>query len=69
MLERVLDLLSDGKSTLLFTNTRSQAERWFQAIVDARPEWSDRVALHHGSIDRDERARVEAGLKSGALRA
>ncbi len=69
MLPRVLDLLADGQATLLFTNTRSQAERWYQAIVEARPAWGDRVALHHGSIARDERARVEEGLKSGTLRA
>lgn len=69
MLPRVLELLADGKATLLFTNTRSQAERWYQAIVEARPAWGPVVALHHGSIDRDERARVEEGLKSGRLRA
>lgn len=69
MLPRVLELLADGRSTLLFTNTRSQAERWYQAIIDARPEWQGHVALHHGSIDREERARVEGGLKSGAIRA
>jgi len=69
MLPRVLELLADGRSTLVFTNTRSQAERWYQAIVDARPEWEAWVALHHGSIDRDERARVEGGLKDGTVRA
>ncbi len=68
MLPRVLSLLEDGLVSLLFTNTRSQAERWFQAIVEARPEWRDIVALHHGSIDREERARVEGGLKTGAIR-
>jgi len=69
MLPRVLELLEDGKVTLLFTNTRSQAERWYQAIVQARPAWGAEVALHHGSIDREERARVEGGLKDGTLRA
>ena len=69
MLPRVLDLLADGRATLLFTNTRSQAERWYQAIIDKRPEWSARVALHHGSIDREERERVEQGLKDGSITA
>lgn len=68
MLPRVLALLEDGAVSLLFTNTRSQAERWFQAIIDARPDWREIVALHHGSIDREERARVEGGLKTGAIR-
>jgi len=69
MLPRVLGLLDDGRATLLFTNTRSQAERWYRAIVEARPDWMSWVALHHGSIAREERARVEAGLKSGEIRA
>ncbi|MEO7965445.1 MAG: ligase-associated DNA damage response DEXH box helicase [Gemmatimonadaceae bacterium] len=69
MLPQVLELLEDKRSTLLFTNTRSQVERWFRAIIEARPDWSERVALHHGSIDRDERARVEGGLKDGTITA
>ncbi len=66
MLEPLLAFLDPARSTLIFTNTRSQAERWFQAILNARPEWAERLALHHGSIDRDVRERVEAQLKSGA---
>ena len=69
MVSRVAALLDDGKSTLLFTNTRSQAERWYRALSEARPEWIDRIALHHGSIDRSERERVEAGIKNGTITA
>lgn len=65
MLEPLLAFLDPARSTLIFTNTRSQAERWFQAILTARPEWAERLALHHGSIDREVRERVEAQLKSG----
>ena len=68
MLPDLLDSLDPAHSTLVFTNTRSQAERWFHAILAARPEWTDLMALHHGSIDRTEREAVESGLKSGALR-
>ncbi len=68
MLDVVLDYLDPEHPTLLFTNVRSQAERWYQAIVEARPEWSELLALHHGSLDREERERVEEGLKCGALR-
>jgi len=53
---------------LIFTNTRSQAERWYQEILTRRPEWIEHMGLHHGSVDREERERVEAGLKCGALR-
>jgi ATP-dependent Lhr-like helicase len=69
MLGPVLEVLGRRGTTLAFTNTRAQAERWHQAIVAARPGWRAAVALHHGSLDRGERERVEAGLKAGTLRA
>lgn len=68
MLPSTLEHLDPDRTTLLFTNTRSQAELWHGAILASRPEWEPTTALHHGSIDRDERERVEAGLKSGALK-
>ncbi|MEL7473340.1 MAG: ligase-associated DNA damage response DEXH box helicase [Planctomycetota bacterium] len=68
MLPEVLRSLDLARSTLFFCNTRSQTERWFRAIEVARPEWRDRIGLHHGSIDRAERARLEAGLKDGSVR-
>jgi len=67
MLEPLCDRLDPAVSTLIFTNTRSQAERWFAEITRVRPEWHGRVALHHGSIDQSVRRRVEAGIKSGAF--
>lgn len=70
MLDPLLEWLDPAKSTLIFTNTRSQAEKWYQAIRWAKPDWHSEgwVRLHHGSIDRAERERVEAGLKSGDVR-
>ena len=68
MLKPLIAWLDPEVPTLVFTNTRSQAERWHAAIAWERPEWRDRLAIHHGSLDREERERVEAGLKSGALR-
>jgi len=68
MLPDVLAQLDPSVPTLVFTNTRSQAERWFHAIEFARPEWQAILALHHGSLDREERERVEAGLKDGSVR-
>jgi ATP-dependent Lhr-like helicase len=56
-------------STLLFTNTRSQAELWYQALLDRRPDWAGLLALHHGSLDRGLRDWVERGLKDGTLKA
>ncbi|MFC5498320.1 ligase-associated DNA damage response DEXH box helicase [Caenimonas terrae] len=56
-------------STLVFTNVRSQAEIWYQLLLEAKPEWAGEIALHHGSIDKASREWVELGLKEGRLRA
>lgn len=64
----VIAALEDARTTLLFTNTRSQAELWHQALLRARPDWIDQIALHHGSLDRGLRERVEAMIADGRLR-
>jgi len=69
MLPQVIDEIDKSATTLVFTNTRSQSEIWYQALIAARPDWAGVVALHHGSLDRTVREWVEAGLKSGALKA
>lgn len=63
----VIEALQNAGTTLLFTNTRSQAELWFQALLDARPEWLDSIALHHGSLDRKLRTQIEDRLREGSL--
>ncbi len=68
MLDHLVAALDIEKSTLLFTNTRNQAERWFQALQFALPEANDRIALHHGSMDVKEREAIEAGVKTGAIK-
>lgn len=69
MAPRVVDEIEAHRSTLLFTNTRSQAELWHQHLLRLRPDWAGRVALHHGSLAQEERDAVERGLKEGALKA
>lgn len=68
MFEALVEALDIHKSTLIFTNTRNQAERWFQALQFALPEEEERIALHHGSIDVKERAAIEAGVKAGTIK-
>lgn len=68
MLEPLLKELDINVSTLIFTNVRSHAERWYQQILEARPEWAGLMALHHGSLDRRAREFVEEGLKSGFIK-
>jgi ATP-dependent helicase Lhr and Lhr-like helicase len=65
----VVEEIARSGTTLLFTNVRSQAEIWYQLLLEARPEWAGQIALHHGSLDRATREWVEDGLKQGALRA
>ena len=69
MLPQVVAEIASSTTTLVFTNTRSQAEIWYHAILEAKPEWAGVIALHHGSLDRAVREWVEAGLKSGELKA
>ncbi|MEZ5659242.1 MAG: ligase-associated DNA damage response DEXH box helicase [Burkholderiaceae bacterium] len=68
MLDPVIADIAAHASTLVFTNTRSQAERWYQEILARRPDWAGSIALHHGSLDAGQRRWVEAALKRGELR-
>lgn len=68
MLPQVVAAIEEGETALLFTNTRSQTEIWYQALLQARPDWAGLIALHHGSLDRKTRDWVEAGLREGRLR-
>ncbi|MCT0209998.1 MAG: DNA ligase-associated DEXH box helicase [Cyanobium sp.] len=68
MYEELVAALDPAVSTLLFTNTRNQSERWHQCLRYACPEMEGALALHHGSIDRAEREAIEAGVKTGGIR-
>jgi ATP-dependent Lhr-like helicase len=74
--EEVIQIIEDSKpedghafsTSLLFTNTRSQAEIWFRRIMQMRTDWIGQVAIHHGSLDRKVRDKVELLLDAGKLR-
>ena len=68
LLAPVLDAIDPARTSLLFTNTRSQAELWYRALLEARPDWLERLAIHHGSIAREVRARIEQGLRDGTFK-
>ncbi len=63
----VMDLIRGATTTLVFINTRAQAELFFQALWAENDEALP-LALHHGSLAREVRARVEAAMVAGALR-
>lgn len=64
----IYDLIREHRTTLVFVNTRLQAEYTFQELWrlndDALP-----IAIHHGSLDAQQRRRVEAAMAAGQLRA
>ena len=47
----VVEEIEKSTTTLVFVNVRSQAEIWYQLLLEMRPEWAGVVALHHGSLD------------------
>ncbi|WP_409262196.1 ligase-associated DNA damage response DEXH box helicase [Pseudomonas putida] len=69
MLDQVCHEIDASASSLVFTNTRAQAEIWYQALLEARPDWAGLIALHHASLARDTRDWVERSLKQGSLKA
>ncbi len=68
LLPQVVAAIDRAATTLVFTNTRAQAERWFEAIGAARPDWKRALALHHGSVDGAARGRAEQGLRRGSMK-
>ncbi len=68
LVDGVSAVIAKAQSTLVFTNTRSQAELWFQSLLDHNPQWAAVIALHHGSLDQSLRARIEQQLRDGTLR-
>ncbi|MCM2374811.1 ligase-associated DNA damage response DEXH box helicase [Aporhodopirellula aestuarii] len=69
MVPQVADRLDQVNSALVFANTRSQTELWYQHLLRQRPDWAGKIALHHGSLDTSVRRWVENGLRDGSLRA
>ncbi|MGJ8610496.1 MAG: DEAD/DEAH box helicase, partial [Octadecabacter sp.] len=64
----VLDLVRAQNTTLIFHNTRAQAELYFHNLWLANED-SLPIGIHHGSLSKDQRAKVEAAMVRGELRA
>lgn len=69
LLEAVIPIINTSKTTLLFTNTRSQCEIWFQKILEKHPEYAGEMAMHHGSINKETRVWVENAIRNERLKA
>jgi len=68
LIGKVLPIIDNSKTTLLFTNTRSQTELWYQAILNEAPGLAGIIAMHHGSMDQNIRLWVEDALHEGKLK-
>ena len=69
LLDKVVDIINNYQTTLIFTNTRSQAEIWYQQIITYYPEFAGLLAIHHGSLSDEVRNWVEESLHEGKLKA
>ncbi|MFC4221373.1 ligase-associated DNA damage response DEXH box helicase [Flagellimonas marina] len=69
LLDEVIPIIKNSKTTLLFTNTRSQCEIWFQKILEKYPEFAGEIAMHHGSINKETRLWVEQAIRNESLKA
>src|SRR6202007_2349212 len=65
ILDRIAELSSEHRTTLVFSNTRRLAERFAHQLGEKLGE--GRVAAHHGSLSKERRARVEERLRAGDL--
>lgn len=69
IMEKVIPIIQNSTSTLIFTNTRSFAEIWYQQLLEKAPWLSGQIAMHHGSISQELRQWVEDQLHEGKLKA
>ncbi|MEO8403408.1 MAG: ligase-associated DNA damage response DEXH box helicase [Chitinophagaceae bacterium] len=67
--EKVIPIIQQSRTTLIFINTRGMSETWYQKLLDICPDLAGSIALHHGSIDMELRTWVEENLHSGNLKA
>ncbi len=64
----VLEQVRQHKTTLIFHNTRAQAEIFFRNLWLANDDGLP-IGIHHGSLDRSQREKVESAMVQGKLRA
>jgi ATP-dependent Lhr-like helicase len=65
----VADLVERASCSLVFTSTRSAAERLALALKILLPDFEEHIAVHHSSIERSERLAIEEGLANGRWKA
>ncbi len=69
LIDKILPIIHKSESSLIFLNTRGQAEIWYQKLLEADPSLAGIIALHHGSMSKETRHWVEDALYDGHLKA
>jgi len=68
LLHKVVPIIEQSTTTLIFTNTRNQCEVWYQRLLHEVPDLAGWMAMHHSSIDKAQRDWVEQALHSEKLK-
>ena len=66
--KHIIPVLKKSNSTLIFTNTRTQCELWYQTILNKLPDLAGNMAMHHGSIEKNIRLWVEDALRNNQIK-
>ena len=66
--EKVVPIVEQSNTTLIFINTRSMSELWYQTLLNIAPQFAGVIALHHGSIEHELRIWVEEALHAQKLK-
>lgn len=69
LIHKVIPIIEQSTTTLIFINTRGMSERWYQEILTHAPQLAGAIALHHGSIEQELRLWVEEALHTAKLKA
>lgn len=67
--DRVIPIIEQSITTLIFINTRGMSETWYQTLLRISPDLAGALALHHGSIEHELRVWVEEALHAQKLKA
>ncbi|MBL7761002.1 MAG: ligase-associated DNA damage response DEXH box helicase [Sediminibacterium sp.] len=66
---KLIPIIEQSKTCLIFINTRGMSETWYQTLLQIAPQLAGAIALHHGSIEQELRLWVEEALHTEKLKA
>lgn len=66
---KIIPIIYENNTTLIFTNTRNQSELWYQIILEEEPDLAGQIAIHHGSIAKKQRLWIEDAITNNWLKA